>query len=232
IVQNEIPFASVMINDSNVSSTGELIYGLSRELSWPFDTTSGSFIMTTILGDTQGLTNAQARASTYRVMAELIDLGVDRPDIEELRKAYSKMPPEIYRYKGKLLERTEFASEGRIATVSIPQEEITKYSALYNPKILVLGDMLQVTDVTVLLIFKTYNDGKVTCAVRCNPGYLIANKIAERFGGGGHPFAAGFKITNGRPFNEVKSECISFATELLDNLEKEHSDETAQHQHA
>jgi nanoRNase/pAp phosphatase (c-di-AMP/oligoRNAs hydrolase) len=53
--------------------------------------------------------------------------------------------------------------------------------------------------------------------------------LAEHFGGGGHPYASGFKIQNGKPFNEVKSECIRVATELLAKLEQENTDETAQY---
>jgi len=50
-------------------------------------------------------------------------------------------------------------------------------------------------------------------------------------GGGGHAYASGFKVVGGKPFNEVKSECIKTATELLDKLDKESSDETTQHAH-
>ena len=79
------------------------------------------------------------------------------------------------------------------------------------------------------MLFRS-NDGHVTAKIRCNFGFPIANKLAEHFGGGGHNYAAGFKTpTAGRPFNEIKSECISFATELLDNLKKETNDETLQH---
>jgi nanoRNase/pAp phosphatase (c-di-AMP/oligoRNAs hydrolase) len=53
--------------------------------------------------------------------------------------------------------------------------------------------------------------------------------LAEKLGGGGHAFASGFKITDGRPFNEVKSECITLATELLATLKQDFIDETLQH---
>lgn len=228
---NLIPFATVMLNDPAKSSTGELIYSLAKELGWPLDKTAGEFVMTAILGDTQGLTNDLTNAETYRVMAELVDLGVDRPALEDRRREYSKMPQEIFRYKAKLIERTEFHDDGRIALVTIPQVEITQYSPLYNPAPLIQNDMLQTTGVGVTLVFKHYNDGKILCAIRANADYPIAAELAAHFGGGGHPYASGFKILDGRPFNEVKSECIRVATELLAKLEQGKPDETLQHTH-
>ena len=52
--------------------------------------------MSSILGDTQGLSNDLASAQTYRIMADMVEAGVNRPKLEELRREYGKMPPEIY----------------------------------------------------------------------------------------------------------------------------------------
>lgn len=218
---NDIPFATTAIIDDAVSSTGELIYNLARQHKWPLDVTSGEYIMSAILGDTQGLTNNLATPSTYRIMAELTELGVSRPKLEDARREFSKMDPSIYIYKATLIERTDFAAEGRIAVVTVPQNEITQYSPLYNPAPLIQTDMLMTRGVGVALVFKYYNDGKILCSIRCNPGHGIAAKLATAFGGGGHEYASGFKIQDGRPLNEVKSECIRAATELLNNVNKD-----------
>jgi nanoRNase/pAp phosphatase (c-di-AMP/oligoRNAs hydrolase) len=162
-------------------------------------------------------------------MADLTELGANRPRLEELRREYGKMAQVIYHYKGTLLQRTEFAAEGAIAHVSIPQNEINEYSPLYNPAPLVQFDMLQIRDVRLSIVFKHYDDGRVTAAIRANSGAPVAGKLAEHMGGGGHAYASGFKVVDGRPFNEIKSECLRYATELLANLEQEHTDETLQH---
>lgn len=218
VTDNSISFAKVVVNKPEKSSTGEVLYGLAKSILWPLDAQSGAYIMTAILGDTQGLSNSMTSADTYRVMAELTDLNVDRAELEERRREASKMHPKIYRYKAALIERTEFAIDGQLASVTIPQDELYEYSPLYNPGPLIQTDMLQTEGVKVGIVFKLYDDGRITAMIRCNPGAEIANKIALHFGGGGHGFAAGFKITDGKPFNEVKSECIAYTTELLNNL--------------
>lgn len=215
---SDIPFVTVGINDPAASSTGEVIYRLSKNLLWPIDAVSGACIMAALLGDTQGLTNELATPYTYHVMAELMELGVSRPQLEELRREFSKMEPVIYAYKGRLIERTEFFHEGSIAFVSIPHSEIKEYSPLYNPAPLIQGDMLQVASVKAAIVMKLYDDGKILCAIRCNQGSPIAAELAVGFGGGGHPYASGFKITDGRSFEDVKSACLSQAARLIDKL--------------
>lgn len=221
-VQNRIDFAAVTLIDEHTSSTSEIVFNLSKQLGWALDAEASEAVMSGILADTQGLTNSLATADTYRAMAELVALGADRPALEEKRRQFNKMPSQIYYYKGKLLERTELHDNGAIATVTVPQGEINEFSPLYNPVALVQGDMLQITGAKVAIVFKTYDDGHVTGAIRANLSYGIAADLAESLGGGGHDYAAGFK-TIGRPFNEVKSECITHATELLNNLGKDTS---------
>jgi len=223
-VDHAIDFASASIVDDHAASTGEIIFHLAKELGWGINVEAAGHIMSTILGDTQGPMNDKTTADTFRIMAELTDKGVNRAQLEELRREYSRMPESIFRYKAELIERVEFAGDGRIAHVTIPQDEINEYSPLYNPAVLVQFDSLQVTDVQLSVVFKTYADGKVTGKLRCNYSSPMADKLAEHFGGGGHPHSAGFKVTDGRPFNEVKSECLRYASELLDQLQQEQSD--------
>lgn len=216
--KDAIDFARVTINDTEVSSTGELIYKLAKQFNWPLDKTSGEFIMTAILSDTQGLTNDLTSANTYKIMAELLDLGVDRPKLEEKRREFSKMKQVIFKYKAKLIERTEFFADDQIAFVDVPHSEIKEFSPLYNPAPLIQGDMLQTEGVGVAIVFKKYDNSRITAAIRCNEGFEIADKLAEYFGGGGHPYASGFKIQDGKSLSEIKKECIATATKLIKEL--------------
>lgn len=216
-----LDFAAAKICDDQVSSTGEIIFNLAKSLNWSINKTAAECLMTAILGDTQGLANDLTKPSTYRAMAELTELGADRPRLEDLRRELSKMQETVYRYKGTLIANTEFAADSRIAYVVVPQTEINEFSPLYNPAALIQGDMLQTNGVKLAIVFKTYDSGRITAAIRANTGYGVAGELAEKMGGGGHPYASGFKIENGRPFNEVKSECIELATQLLNNLNQE-----------
>jgi phosphoesterase RecJ-like protein len=212
-VQNDIPFASVTLNDTGKVSTGELVYSLAKSLKWPVSLQAASFIMTSILADSMGLVTENTTSETYRVMAELVDKGVNRPELEEQRRVFNKMPVSIFKYKAALIVRTELIDD-KLAIVIIPQQEINDFSPLYNPAPLIQGDHLQTAGVLISVVLKSYDSGRVTAAIRCNQGAPFAAKLAENFKGGGHAYAAGFK-TEGKRVEDIKTECIRIALELL-----------------
>ncbi len=211
----DIPYATLVHNDNDAVATGEAIYKLATTLDWPLNTQAKTHIASSILSDSLGLASEGTTPQTYRIMADLIEGGVNRPMLEEARRAINKMPESIFRYKARLIERTELYADNQLAVVSVPHDELMEYSPLYNPAPLIQTDMLQTEGVLVAIVLKHYKDGKVTGSIRCNSGANIAAELAASFGGGGHPYAAGFKVTDGRQFNEIKSECITKATELL-----------------
>lgn len=215
-----IPYAKVVCNQPAVA-TGEVIYELAKQLDWPLNLGAKNMLAVAILADSLGLTTGATTARSIHIIADLVEGGVKIPELEEKRRAMMRKAPELVHYKGRLLERVEYHAGDRIATVTIPWEEIEKFSHAYNPPMLVIDDMRLTENTDVAIAFKLYNDGHVTAKIRCNYGRPIANELAQRFGGGGHAYASGFKITDGRPFNEIKSECIITATELLDKLEQE-----------
>lgn len=218
-VKCDIPYASIVINDRDAVATGEVIYKLAQELGWSLSLAAKTHIASSILADSLGLSSEGTTPTTYRIMADLIESGVDRPALEEARRAYMKMPEKIFRYKADLIKRTELAIDGQLAVVSVPYDEIVEYSPLYNPAALIHNDMLLIDGVLAAIVFKVYNDGKITGAFKANHDGMIGDVLAKNFGGGGHPYASGFKVTDGRDLKTLKNEVIKLTTELLAKLE-------------
>jgi phosphoesterase RecJ-like protein len=216
-----ISIAKVMCNHQAVSTT-EIIYELAKQLNWALNKTANNFIAIGILSDSLGLMSSSTSARSIHIIAELVEAGVDLSEIDNARRETLKRESELIHYKGRLLERVEFYADERIATVTIPWDEIEKFSPLYNPSMLVLDDMRLAKNTDIAIAFKVYRDGKVTAKIRANYGRAIADKLAEHFGGGGHPYAAGFKITDGRSYEDIKSETIEFTSQLLDKLNVSH----------
>lgn len=219
-----ISFASVLCHQPAVA-TGEILYELSQQLNWPLSQSTKNLIAMAILSDSLGLMSQSTTSRTIHIIAELVEAGVNLPELESARRETLNREPELIHYKGELLRRVEFHDGDRIATVYIPWEEIEKYSPLYNPSMLVIDDMRLGKGTEVAIAFKIYRDGKVTAKIRCNYGWGMADKLAEHFGGGGHPLASGFKITDGRSYEDIKKETIEVASKLLDEIEQETADE-------
>lgn len=226
--EETIDFATVIINEKGVS-TGEVLHRIATELNWPINQQSAELLAYSILSDSLGLTSESVSPETFRIMADLVEKGANIAKLDEARRQLNKKSKQIVFYKGKLLERIEYEYDPRIAVITIPFEEIEKYSHEYNPSMLVIDEMRMTENVKLAIAFKTYPDGKITAKIRSNFSYTIAAKLAEHFGGGGHVYAAGFKLTDGRSIKDVKSECIIIAKKLLDKIEGDKKDEAIQH---
>jgi len=227
-VEPSIPFMTVRCNPSAVAA-GEVVYELAKQLDWSINLEAKNMIATAIMSDSLGLTTEATSARSIYIIGELVEGGVQLAQLEHDRRSMMRKSPELVHYKGELLQRVEYHANNRIGLVWIPWREIEIYSPQYNPSMLVMEDMRMTTGAKVAVALKIYKDGKVTGKIRCNQGSPIAADLAAHFGGGGHLYASGFKVQDGRPFNEIKSECLQYATTLLDNLEREQLHETIQH---
>ncbi len=228
-VTSTINYAKVICNYPAVA-TAEVIYELAGQLAWPLNVEAKTLLTAAIMADSLGLTTSATTGRSIHIVGELVEGGVNLAALETTRRDMMRKSVDIVRYKGELLQRIEYFADDRIATITIPWDEIQKYSPYYNPSMLVMDDMRLTTGACIAIAFKIYHDGHMTAKIRCNYGSPIAGKLAEQFGGGGHAYSSGFKIDlKGKPFNELRSECIAQATLLLDNLEQEKPNETLQH---
>ncbi|HMT18846.1 MAG TPA: DHH family phosphoesterase [Candidatus Saccharibacteria bacterium] len=215
-----LSYASVSFIEEAVA-TSELIFRIAQELKWPLPADACEMMAVSIMSDSLGLTTEASTPESYRVMAELIERGASIPKLEQARRELMRKEPELLAYKGRLLQRVTFDTTGRIASVTIPWEEIETYSPSYNPSMLALDDMRLVVGVDIAIAYKVYRDGKITAKIRANFERGIAGKLGAHFGGGGHPYAAGFKIMKARPIDELVQEVNKKANELLDELHAE-----------
>ena len=218
-IENPIDFATVIINDSLASSTGEIIFHLTQYLKIQLTNLGLNAILASIMGDTQSLSNQLTRPDTYRIVANLIDQGANRFELDKKRRDLNTLPLEIFHYKAELIKRTEFYYDNTIAILVLRQEDIVNYSAQYNQMALMQNDLLQVQNVKVILIIKYYQDQHLTTGIRANYGYPIASQLAKHFNGGGHQYASGINLAK-QDLNVFKKDIIIKANELLTKIDQ------------
>ncbi len=199
----------------------ELIYEIAISQKIPIDKNAAEAIFQGIMSDTLGLTSTAVTARTFEVAAELTKLGANISELEEKRREFMKKSPRILDFKADLIKRIDYSLDGELATVHILWDDIQEYSDEYNPNVLILEELRLVEGVKVAIAIKTYPDGKLTGKIRCTPGCDIADKIAGYFGGGGHPYAAGF-----RTYDTTYEETLAELVHILPELMKEENVET------
>ena len=192
------------------SSCAEVIFDFAKNSGFEINQQAAEHLMGAILSDTLGFSTQNVSPETFEIASQLTKLGASTAKIEEARREFSKKSPEILEYKGELIRRIEYFLDGKLALVHIPWDEIKKYSDKYNPSVLVIDEMRLVEGVEVCVAIKTYPDGKLTGKVRTNSP--VAADIAGYFGGGGHAYAAGFRVYE--KYDEILRELL-VATERV-----------------
>jgi len=192
-------------------STSEVIYRLADDAGWTMNRQAAEHLLGAQLADSLGLSIQTVSPASYRIAASLTELGAHVATIEERRREFMKKSPEILSYKGELIGRIEYYLDGKLAVVHIPWEDIQAYSDQYNPSVLVLDEMRLVEHVEVAVAIKTYPDTKATGKLRSN--IPISETIAGYFGGGGHPYAAGFRVYE--QYDTVLQELIKATEDAL-----------------
>ena len=196
----------------------ELIYRIAKQQGVTIPTPAAEALFQGILSDTLGLTSSSVTDETFEIAAELTRLGAKIAELEERRREFMKKSPRILSYKADLIKRIEYSLDGTLATVHIPWDDIREYSDEYNPNVLILEEMRLVEGVLVAVAIKTYPDGKVTGKIRTSSNVPVADKIAGYFGGGGHPYAAGFR-TYDTNYDEVVRDLVKIIPELVNDVE-------------
>ena len=201
-------------------AASEVIYKIARELKIEIGKDAAEAIFQGILSDTLGLTSNSVTADTFEIAADLTRLGANVAELEDRRREFMKKSARILDYKADLIKRIEYSLDGELATVHIPWDDIREYSDEYNPNVLILEELRLVEGVKVAVAVKTYPDGKVTGKIRCGSEAPIAEKIAGYFGGGGHPYAAGFR-TYDTTYEEVLADLVKIVPGLIQEAKDE-----------
>lgn len=192
-------------------ATSHVIHDLARDAGWEINPRAAESMMIALMSDSLGLTTPNVTPETFRFAGDLAERGARNAEIEERRREFMKKSPEILAYKGKLIEKIDYHLDGKLALVHVPWEEIEEYSDAYNPGALIGDELRLVEGVALSVVIKTYPDGKITGRLR---GTLpIAEVVAGYFGGGGHPYAAGFRVYE--EYDEVVRELLSATEKAL-----------------
>ena len=99
-----LSFDHTPLNDTAIS-TSEVIYKLAKQANWPISSPAAEHLLEAQLADSLGLSIQTVSPESYRIAADLTELGAHVAEIEERRREFMKKAPEILAYKGELLDR-------------------------------------------------------------------------------------------------------------------------------
>jgi len=173
--------------DPTAAATGEMVHALLAALDLPLTPAIATNLFTAIHTDTGSFRYSNVTPETFRIAGELVAAGADPAAVSSA--LYERRPAEGLRWLGETLARVQVSDDGQVAWLPLPPgavpESFVEAEDLVNyPR--------SIASVRVACLLRARGD-EVKVSLR-GKGDVDVNRIAARFGGGGHRNAAGCTV--------------------------------------
>jgi phosphoesterase RecJ-like protein len=192
-------------------ATGELVFTLAGMLGVTLTREIALPLYVSIVTDTGSFrfTNSDPRA--HRVAARLLETGIDPSDVFE--RLFGNSSPERMRLLGRALASIELRAAGRLSVVRITQAMLAETGARAPDAEGFIDTARSIESVEACALFVELPRDRVKASLRSRSS-LDVNRIAGRFGGGGHVRASGI-LLDGAFEETVEKVVLEIERELL-----------------
>jgi phosphoesterase RecJ-like protein len=174
--------------DPAAAATGEMVFELLQVLGHPITPEIALNLFTAIHTDTGSFRYSNTTPRTFRIAAELAAAGADPSLVSD--RLYQHRAPEALATLGLVLRRVSVSEDGQVAWLTVPR-------GLCSEAFVAAEDLVtyprSIEGVEVALFLREEDEGRVKVSLR-GKGRIPVNRIAQRFGGGGHENAAGCTV--------------------------------------
>lgn len=192
--QNPDQYALFTYSDTKFGSTCEMIYNFISFLDQKalLDKTIATCIYTGILTDSGSFRFPKTTGATHRIVADLIDLGVENSQIPALlfdNNSYNSL-----QLLGRALQNMVVYPEYKTAFISLSQKELDEFHYQKGDTEGIVNYGLSIKGIHFAAIFIEHKDENIIKISLRSQGEFDVNQFARtHFNGGGHINAAGGK---------------------------------------
>jgi nanoRNase/pAp phosphatase (c-di-AMP/oligoRNAs hydrolase) len=187
-------YAAFTYSDTSFGSTCEMLYNfiLFLDKKEDIDKTIGTCIYTGILTDSGSFRFPKTTGTTHRIIAELIDLGVENTLIPTLlfdNSSYDRL-----QLLGRALQNMKLLKEHKTTYITLTQDELNSFNYTKGDTEGFVNYGLSIKGIIFTAIFIENKDEKIIKISFRSQGDFDVNQFArDHFNGGGHRNAAGGK---------------------------------------
>jgi len=184
-------FCELKLIDAQASSTGELLFRLMQSMHVTMTKDICSNLYAAILTDTGGFRYSSTRREALWAAGTLIENGADPQWISE--NIYESDPPEKLILLAKTLETLSLDLKRKVSSLVVTQKMLQETGASldYTDGFVDISRAVQGIEISVLYTQLSSNYFKLSLRSK---GSFNVEKVAKKFGGGGHINAAGCQI--------------------------------------
>lgn len=185
-------FGDLNLIDTQMSSTGELLYDILKASKMNISRESAVLLYIAILTDTGKFSYSNTTSHTHRKAAELIDLGVDVAQIDNI--VYNSKPANIVRAFIDCINGIEFHYDKKFGLAAITQEILSRNQAHMADVDGLVEYIREIKEVEVSCVLKENHDNTKVSLRSKND--IDVSLVSVKYNGGGHSKAAGFEVND------------------------------------
>ena len=207
------PFWKVNIIDPEACATGELVFQIIKAMGGRVDRNAAQAAYVSLVTDTGYFRFSKTSPRCHEAAAEMLAAGVSPPLVYE--EVFERNSAALLRLGGVAMADLRQEEGGRLAWISLTHEQVLRCRAEAEDTSDIVNELLSIDGVRVAALFKELDGGRTKLSFR-SKGDLDVNRLAIRFGGGGHTNAAGAVVEGGleETIRRVLPSCRELLTQL------------------
>lgn len=183
-------YAKLNYINADASSTGEILFGMFKNLKWEIDLDCAICLYTAILTDTGSFRFDNTKPTTFECASKLVEIGVNPSDM--YKKVYESDSKTLVTFQSYCISKAKFLDNDKIAYTTVYKKDMERFSANDECMEGLTEKLRAIVSTQIAFVAKEMKSGGTKFSMRSKSADVA--EICEVFGGGGHKFAAGCTI--------------------------------------
>ncbi len=205
------PFWDLNCVDEEASASGQLVYEALRSFGAVITPPIAEALYVAFVTDTGHFRFSKTTPEVHRIIADLMEAGGISPP-RVYQALFEGISRGLNRLVSHALADAHYDHDGRFAWARLTLEQLQECDGLEEDTSDLVNMLLAVQGVVASAIFKELPEGRVKVSLR-SKGDVDVNRVAVRFGGGGHKNASGVLVR--APFDETVRRIVDGVKEVL-----------------
>jgi len=200
--------------DTTAASTGELAYGLIKELGIPLDADIARALYTSITFDTQLYRYIRSSPKSHLIAAELLTHPIDAQEVH--RALFGNQTVQKMAFLAKALGQIEYFCHGQLAVLRLRDADLLAHNLEPDEARDVIDMIMNIESLEAAVIFREDAKNEYKLSLR-SKGKLEVSSIAESLGGGGHAHSSGAFIKGN--YLDLKEKVVKDLTKKISQID-------------
>ncbi len=202
--------ANYFLKDTSAEACGRLIYEALVALGCRLTSEIAEALFVAVAMDTGWFYHRNTSARTFALIQELVQAGAQPSRLHE--RLFERNTLGRLKLTGLILDRLSVSADGRIAQSFILKSDYPATGSRPQDSEDLINYTMALAGVEIGLLFMEQPKGGIKVSWRSR-GKVNVAKLAETFGGGGHPAAAGATVHS--PLEEVRNRVVESVLKAL-----------------